>query len=155
MTANVNPGDAGKGAEPLPQMAVIRPRKRKEQPGRPVEESQLPLIDLAIARSLAGKGEVVDGGNAFESEILPLFNQTRDDYLSLARRVALMLHKKLQRPITVDDVRAVVPPPPEWDGRLMGAIFKTEDWTWYAYERSGRSTCHRRPISSFVPSQGA
>jgi hypothetical protein len=150
MTANVTPNDAENGAEPLKQMAVIRPKKAKAPVGKPVDDAHLPLIEAAVLRATT-KGEPKGAGNAFEDEVLPLFNQTRDDYLSLARRVALMLHKRLQRPISVDDVRAVVPPPSEWDGRLMGAVFKTEDWTWVAYERSTRSTCHKRPISTFEP----
>ncbi len=132
-------------------MATVRPRRRKPV-GRQVDDAQMPLLLGAVERSLAkGGAGAPTAADPFLNEVLPLFNQTREDYLSLARRIALELHKKLQRPITVDDVRAVCAPPKEWDGRLMGAIFKTEDWVWHGFVRSTRTTCHKRGISSFLP----
>lgn len=152
MTANVNPQDAQIGAQPLDGAAAAGPgkAKAKKPAGRAVDEAQLPLIQEAVNRSFPGKGEVVDGGDAFLTEVLPLFNQKREDYLSLARRIAHMLYARLKRPITVDDVRAVAPPPPEFDGRVMGAIFLTREWENVGYEKSPRKTCHRRPVALFV-----
>jgi len=153
MTANVKPESAEAGAELLVPVAQVRRKRSKKPIGKPVEELQLPLIQAAVNTSFPGKGETVEGGDAFLTEVLPLFNEKREDYLSLARRIALMLHKRLKRPITVDDVRAVAPPPAEFDGRVMGAIFLTGEWENVGYEKSARKTCHRRPVALFQPIQ--
>jgi hypothetical protein len=84
----------------------------------------------------------------FDRDILPLFEEHRRDWLEHARTVAFRLGTT-GRAITVDDVRALVPPPAHVDPRVMGAIFRTSDWEPIGYVRSDRRTCHNRPIAQF------
>lgn len=72
----------------------------------------------------------------------------RAQYLADARHHAAMLAKD-GRAISVDDVRRVCPPPKNIDGRIMGAIFRGQEWEPVAFFNSGRRTCHNRPIRLF------
>lgn len=85
----------------------------------------------------------------FEREILPLYEQHRQEYLARAREAAETLAKTLII-VNVDDVRAICPPPPEIDPRVMGAIFTRNKWQKVYAERSLRRECHGRPIAGFV-----
>lgn len=79
---------------------------------------------------------------------LDALEQTRVDYLWGARMYAAML-ARTQEYVTVDDVRVFWPPPPNIDPRVMGAIFRTNDWEHGGYVNSTRATCHKRPIAQF------
>ena len=87
---------------------------------------------------------------ASKEEALDLFEMTRAEYLAKARKTALGLFKG--KPITVNDVREVCPPPKGMDGRVMGAIFRTDDWVMIGYTPSLRA--HKRPIAQFVRAGG-
>ena len=82
---------------------------------------------------------------------LALLERTRKDYLAKARSVAAQIAYTTQQPVCVDDVRALCPPPPEIDPRVMGAIFNRSDWEAVEFVNSHRATCHKRPIRRFVP----
>jgi hypothetical protein len=85
----------------------------------------------------------------FDTEILPLFEEYREDWLVRAREVARELAAK-RGEVTADDVRAHVPPPASIDGRVMGALFRpARDWELVRYERSRRGINHNRPIGVF------
>jgi len=84
----------------------------------------------------------------FEANVLPLFEHYRKDWLSAARHAAKCI-AAVKGEITVNDVREVVPPPEGRDPRVMGAIFKSNEWELVRYQRSVRSTCHHRPIAVF------
>lgn len=86
-------------------------------------------------------------------EALALLEKHRADYLAKARVVALELYRKSGKPVTVDMVRAVCPPPSGVDGRVMGAVFNRRDWIKMGTVNSHRRTCHARPISQFVPAE--
>lgn len=82
-------------------------------------------------------------------EALDLFEIHRAAWLAEARRVAILLYRRVERPITVDDVRAECPPPAYSDPRVMGAVFT--GWTPVGFTNSRRRACHGRPIRLFEP----
>lgn len=82
-------------------------------------------------------------------EAMALFEVYRAEWLATARDAAFRLYRRLERPITIDDLRAECPPP-EWaDPRVMGAVFS--GWTPVGFTNSRRRTCHGRPIRLFRP----
>lgn len=87
--------------------------------------------------------------DTFAREVQPHFERTRGEFLAKARRVALRLGKK-GKAVTVNDVRALCPPPEEIDPRIMGAVFRTSDWERLDYVSTNRRACHGRPVAVFV-----
>lgn len=85
----------------------------------------------------------------FAREALPGFERTRAEFLAKARRVALQLGKK-GRAVTINDVRVLCPPPENIDPRIMGAVFRTQDWDRLDYVSTNRRACHGRPVAVFV-----
>ena len=80
---------------------------------------------------------------------LDLLETQRGDYLTEARDVARQL-LETRESITVNDVRAVCPPPPEYDPRVLGALFRCRDFEATGeFVQSSRSTCHNRSIQRF------
>lgn len=88
---------------------------------------------------------------SFEEAVLPLFeaSPSRAAWLAEARAAAHRLGEG-GRAITVNDVRAECPPPPEFDPRVLGAVLRGRDWVRVGFVGSDRGTCHRRPIGRFV-----
>jgi hypothetical protein len=76
----------------------------------------------------------------FETEVLPRLEAKRADWLAEAR----------SGPVNINDVRRLCPLPPSIDPRVMGAVFNKSEWVCVGYKRSSRSTCHNRPIGTFV-----
>jgi hypothetical protein len=75
--------------------------------------------------------------------------ETKPDYLWQARSIARRLLKDRDW-ITVDDIRAICPPPADMHPTVMGAIFKHADFEHTGeYVASGRDRCHRRPVGKF------
>jgi len=85
--------------------------------------------------------------DAFESEILPLFETYREEWLAAARAHAVMIASE-RGEVSADDIHEACPPPPDIDPRVMGAVFKG-DFQLVRYEKSRRSICHNRPIGIF------
>lgn len=85
----------------------------------------------------------------FEQSVLPLFEATRAAWLADARAVAWQLGEG-GRPVCVDDVRRLCPPPQDADPRVMGAIMYRPAWVRVGDRNSGRKTCHKRRVSMFV-----
>lgn len=83
-------------------------------------------------------------------EALHLLEKVRREYISNARYAAQKLYITTRKPVTVDDVREVCPPPEGVDGRVMGAILREPEWIKSGYVNSSRKISHRRPISQFV-----
>ena len=80
---------------------------------------------------------------------LALLEEHRPDYLTLARDAARKLLSERDS-ITINDVRAVCPPPSDIDPRVMGAVFRHADFEATGeFVLSSRTTCHRRPIQKF------
>jgi hypothetical protein len=72
----------------------------------------------------------------------------RRPYIEEARQTARKLLST--RPyITIDDVRAVLPPPEGVDPRVMGAVFKQDEFVSVGWTTSKRKVNHRRPIQRF------
>ena len=86
----------------------------------------------------------------FEKTVAPHFEQTRGEYLAEARYYARLIAKEKSF-VTVNDIRAVCPPPPHMDGRILGAVFNRADWERIGYVENPRKTAHGRPICRFVP----
>ena len=81
---------------------------------------------------------------------LQLLEETRTTYLFRARTVAFQLYYELRRPICVDDIRKVCPPPSDIDPRVMGAIFSGKDWLPVGWTLA-KGHCNARPVRTFVP----
>lgn len=82
-------------------------------------------------------------------EAMALFEEYRAEWLARARLAAILLYRRVRRPITIDDVRAECPPPRCFDPRVMGAVFS--GWTPVGFANSQRRTCHGRHIRLFEP----
>lgn len=84
----------------------------------------------------------------FAANIQPLFEEQRADFLETARAVARALAFE-RGEITIDDVREHCAPPEGVDPRVMGAVFRTDDFEAVGYRKSNRTTCHHRPVAVF------
>ena len=87
--------------------------------------------------------------DTFEQKILPLFEESRREWLERAREVARSLGRQ-QSEVTVNDVRKIIPPPIGCDPRVMGAVFLRKEWRLLRHERSARQVCHERPVGVFT-----
>lgn len=85
----------------------------------------------------------------FHQDILPLFEETRDEWLARARWWARRLGDSGHE-VTIDDVREQCPPPAGFDPRVMGAVFRGAEWECVRYQKSHRAQCHKRPIGVFL-----
>lgn len=93
---------------------------------------------------------MTDATNA-RDEALALFEIHRAEWLAAARHAALRLYRQSGRPITIDEVRGVCPPPEGIDPRVMGAVFT--GWVAVGFVNSRRRMCHGRPIRLFQPAE--
>lgn len=84
----------------------------------------------------------------FSGIVQPLFEEHRADFLSSARAAARAIATS-RGEVTINDVRAVCPPPKDVDPRVMGAVLRTPEFEVVRYERSARAECHNRPIAVF------
>lgn len=86
---------------------------------------------------------------SFETAVMPRFEDGRSrDWLERARNVALLMGRE-GGVVTIDMVRAICPPPPDADPRIMGAVMTRRLWERVGYESSVRATCHHRPVARF------
>ena len=90
----------------------------------------------------------------FHQTILPLFQQTRAQWLHEARIIAHKLAlAKADRgepaQLTTDEIHKYCPVPDGIDPRVMGAVFTRESWRKVGYVSSTRAACHHRPIALF------
>jgi hypothetical protein len=82
-------------------------------------------------------------------EWLAVHERTKPDYLAAARDAARKL-LETRESVTVNDIRAICPPPPGVDPRVMGAIFRHRDFEATGeFVLSSRSECNHRPIQRF------
>ena len=84
----------------------------------------------------------------FEKDILPLFEAARGPWISKARDAARRLAAE-KGEITVNDVRAVCPPPDDADPRIMGSVFLKREFVRVGFKASSRDACHGRMIGVF------
>lgn len=86
---------------------------------------------------------------SFENAVMPRFEEGRNsDWLQKARAVAMLMGKE-GGVVTIDMVRAICPPPPGADPRIMGAVMPRSLWERVGYESSVRAACHHRPVARF------
>jgi hypothetical protein len=88
-------------------------------------------------------------GREERDAVLALLERTRSEYLERARAAAEELAKKT-RTVTIDDVRAVCPPPAGIDPRVLGSVFMKSRWVPVGFAQSARATCHARHVRVFV-----
>jgi hypothetical protein len=86
-----------------------------------------------------------------------LFQEHRPDWLWLeaARAAAWDIWHETGMPVTVDQVRTRVPPPPDVDPRIYGAVFRRSEWEAGAFVLSDRKECHRRHVREFRPREAS
>lgn len=88
-------------------------------------------------------------GDLFGTLVQPHFEEHRADWLAEARAIAFDLAQR-NGTVTIDDVRALCPPPADVDPRVMGAVFRTRDFRPTGkHRKSARSICHNRPVAIF------
>ena len=87
--------------------------------------------------------------DTFTAEVLPDFSRRHAFWLAEAREHAQRIAREKGR-VTIDDVRAVCPPPKFSDPRVMGAVFKQPHFTRIGWRCSTRAKCHGRPIGIFT-----
>lgn len=83
-----------------------------------------------------------------KSQAMTLFEQQRAEFLSNCRWIAYKIGQRKGN-VTIDDVRAEVKIPSWVDGRVMGAVFNTEDWEKVGYTTTKIKASHGRPIAVF------
>lgn len=81
--------------------------------------------------------------------VMETFEETRGDWLTQARAAAKKL-LAIHATITIEDVRAVCPPPDDIDPRVMGAVLRTgPDFVKVGYRTSERPESTGRQIAIF------
>lgn len=84
----------------------------------------------------------------FDNETLPFWEETRAIWIKNARAAARRIAAEKGQ-VTVNDVRAVCPPPEGADPRIMGAVFARNEFARVGFTVSERRTCHGRIIGVF------
>ena len=79
---------------------------------------------------------------------LERLRMSRPEWIAAARRVAIWVCRRRGQ-VTADDVREILPIPPEYDGRVMGAVFCKSLFTKIGYKATTIPTSHGRPIAVF------
>jgi hypothetical protein len=77
------------------------------------------------------------------------YEAAKAQFLAEARHEAKLIAKR-KGSVTVDDVRLKWPPPAILDPRIMGAIFRGNEWVRTDYIVGSRKASHKRPIAVFV-----
>ena len=70
------------------------------------------------------------------------------DWITCARDVARRIAGEKGQ-VTIDDVRALCPPPDSADPRIMGAVFAGNRFERIGFIASQRDACHGRTIGVF------
>jgi hypothetical protein len=77
----------------------------------------------------------------------------RRAWLMQARSAARSIAMK-RGSVTIDEVREHCPPPDDADPRVMGAVFKRDEFELIDYIESRRKACHGRHIGIFRLREG-
>ena len=79
---------------------------------------------------------------------------SRAEWIATARRIAIWVcHRRGQ--VTADDVREILPIPPEYDGRVMGAVFCKSLFQKVGYKATTVASSHGRPVGIFKAKERA
>jgi hypothetical protein len=84
----------------------------------------------------------------FDDGVLPLFEARRGDWIARARAVARAIAAERGQ-VTIDEVRALCPPPEGADPRIMGSVFAKGGFERIGFTASKRDACHGRMIGVF------
>ena len=87
-------------------------------------------------------------GFDLRDQALERLEGSRAHWIATARQVARDVCAE-QGFVTADDVRARLPIPEEYDGRVMGAVFAKSLFRKIGYQATMISTSHGRPIAVF------
>jgi hypothetical protein len=92
-----------------------------------------------------------DARAIFDQAVLPLFEQRPlgQRWVQSARAVARRIAAERGQ-VTIDDVRAVCPPPDGADPRIMGSVFTAGEFRQVGRVNSSRRQCHGRSIAVFA-----
>jgi hypothetical protein len=90
----------------------------------------------------------------FDDAVLPLFAQHGGEWIAHARAVARRIAVERGQ-VTIDDVRALCPPPEGADPRIMGSVFAGGQFAQVGRINSSRRECHGRSIGVFALKDGA
>ena len=85
-----------------------------------------------------------------KQQAFDFFEAYRFEYLESARKVADSLWRENQQPISTDDIRARIQPPEGVNPTVMGAVFKSKEWTAVGLVNSKRPEAHGRAIRTFA-----
>ena len=87
-------------------------------------------------------------GFELRDKALERLEMSRAHWIATARNVARVVCDE-QGFVTADDVRARLPIPSEYDGRVMGAVFCRSMFRKVGYQATMIPTSHGRPIAVF------
>ena len=87
-------------------------------------------------------------GFDLRDKALERLESSRAHWIAAARRVARQVCEE-EGFVTADAVRARLPIPPQYDGRVMGAVFAKSLFRKIGYQATMISTSHGRPIAVF------
>ena len=87
-------------------------------------------------------------GFDLRDQALERLESGRAHWIATARRVARQVCEE-EGFVTADAVRARLPIPPQYDGRVMGAVFCRRLFEKVGYKATTTPTSHGRPIAVF------
>ena len=90
----------------------------------------------------------LDAGRAARDEALDWLKTRRKQYFHNARVVAMRLVRE-NGEVTVDTLRDVYPPPPDWDARVLGAVLRDRVFVKIGSTQTARKSSHARDIGIF------
>ena len=93
-------------------------------------------------------------GFDLRDKALERLESNRAHWIATARRVARQVCEE-EGFVTADAVRARLPIPPEYDGRVMGAVFCKSLFQKVGYKATTVATSHGRPVGIFKAKERA
>ena len=92
--------------------------------------------------------ELPPTGKELRDEALERLEERRARWVAEAKDIAERL-ARAHGTVTADDLRTAYPVPPEYDARVVGAVFKDKRFVKMGYRATSRATSHARPIAVF------
>ena len=93
-------------------------------------------------------------GSDLRDRALDRLGSNRAEWLNIARGYALQICRRRGQ-VTADDVREILPIPPEYDGRVMGAVFCKSLFQKVGYKATTVASSHGRPVGIFKAKERA
>jgi hypothetical protein len=92
-------------------------------------------------------------GRALRDGQLDLFDLRDAAFLSRCREVAAVL-ARAHGSVSINDVRAVLPPPPGVSPSVFGAVFRDRRFTPIGYTQATHPQAHARAVRTYALKQG-